>query len=269
MQRYRRLTFSLAVAAVLCAALAIAQGPVGTAGLATVDDRVLGTILVDAGGKTLYVRLGETEASLSCTGACLRDWSPALAPAGGISAQALQAAGLGHLSADLSSFTRADGTAQLSYQGQPLYSAAGDAPGESRANGLEGVWFAVNATPLVRVSTHPVHGEILVGPNGRTLYVYQDDEGEEVGYQCDESCSENFPPLVVSHPAFLDLSGSAAGILAAIERHADSWRASRVQVTYGGQPLYYWSRDVLPGQVTGDGIAGLWRVARPAPGTSR
>lgn len=268
MQTYRRLKLGLATATVLCAALAIAQAPLRAPGIATVDDRVLGTILVDLNGNTLYVRLGETEAGPSCTGACLSDWRPAPVPAGGLSAQALQAAGLDHLADGLSSFTRADGFAQLTYQGQPLYSAVGDQPGESQANGLDGVWYAANATPLIRIVAHPVHGDILVGPNGRTLYVYQDDEDEDLGYQCDEACSENFPPLVVSNRVFLD-RGAPAGTLSALDRHADSWRAQRVQVTYGGRPLYYWSRDTNPGDVTGDGIAGLWRVARPSLGTTR
>jgi predicted lipoprotein with Yx(FWY)xxD motif len=34
-------------------------------------------------------------------------------------------------------------------------------------------------------------------------------------------------------------------------------------VVYNGQPLYYWSRDKVPGDVTGDGIGGIWSVARP------
>ncbi len=269
MLRYRRLTYSLAAAALLCAALAIAQSSPLALGLATVDDPVLGTILVDQNGSTLYVRLGETETSASCTGTCLRDWSPAPAPASGLSAQALQAAGLSHLATDLASFTRSDGAAQLSYQGQPLYTAVGDVPGESRANGLDGVWYAANVTPLVRVVAHPVHGEILVGPNGRTLYVYADDRDEDVGYQCDEACSENFPPLVVSHRSFLPLGAPQPTALASLDRAADSWRVDRVQVMFEGQPLYYWSRDTKPGDVNGDGIAGLWRVARPGLNAGR
>lgn len=263
MKRTRLLTFGLAVAMAVMAALAIAQRTTSTVTVATVDDPVLGTILVDADGKTLYVRLGETASSLLCTGTCLNQWAPAAAPASGISAQSLQFTGAGDAGVDFSAVARSDGTQQLTYRGQPLYSAAGDVAGASLANGLDGVWFAANAVPLVRVVRHPVHGEILVGPNGRTLYYYQDDEGEEAGYQCDEACSENFPPLVVSNRFFVEDAGRTQSDLNAIDRLADSRRASRVQVSHEGRPLYYWSRDTRPGDVTGDGIAGLWRVARP------
>lgn len=246
------------LAAVALTTLAVAQLAPTAPRVATLDDRVLGTVLVDDAGNTLYVRIGETAGSLDCTNAaCLATWAPA-------------SSGRADPSEQLTTFTRPDGSAQLSYLGQPLYTARGAAPGEMSANGTDGVWFAANALPLVTTAFHATAGDILVGPNGRTLYVYDGDVGEEAGYQCDEGCSENFPPLVVSHRTFVAHSGSgSAAQLAVLARQADSVRADRLQVTYAGRPLYYFARDVSPGDVKGDGIAGLWRVARPADLASR
>jgi predicted lipoprotein with Yx(FWY)xxD motif len=43
-------------------------------------------------------------------------------------------------------------------------------------------------------------------------------------------------------------------------------RDGRLQVTYAGRPLYYYVRDIRPGQVTCQnvfGFGGLWLVMRP------
>ena len=37
----------------------------------------------------------------------------------------------------------------------------------------------------------------------------------------------------------------------------------RTQWAYKGKPLYYWVKDQKPGDRTGDGFNGAWRVARP------
>src|SRR5690606_11990466 len=199
---------------------------------ATSDDPVLGTILIDGAGYTLYVRIDETETDLSCIGECLQSWTPALVAPGDLGAETLQTLGLEHVAAELTSFARPEGFRQLSYDGRPLYRASGAAPGDTQANGLDGSWFAVNVTPVVRVVSHPVHGQILVGPNGRTLYTYDDDVGVEEGYRCAEACSENFPPLVVSNSVFIAGSKNPVQTLSTILRLADSWLVERVQVTY-------------------------------------
>jgi predicted lipoprotein with Yx(FWY)xxD motif len=36
-----------------------------------------------------------------------------------------------------------------------------------------------------------------------------------------------------------------------------------VQVTYNGWPLYHFARDTAPGSVRGQGIGGVWFVAKP------
>ena len=47
------------------------------------------------------------------------------------------------------------------------------------------------------------------------------------------------------------------GELDVIERDDGS-----MQVTYDGQPLYYWANDNAPGDATGHEVGGVWFVAR-------
>jgi predicted lipoprotein with Yx(FWY)xxD motif len=35
------------------------------------------------------------------------------------------------------------------------------------------------------------------------------------------------------------------------------------QWTYKGKPVYLWIKDTKPGDKTGDGVNGVWRLAKP------
>lgn len=111
----------------------------------------------------------------------------------------------------------------------------------------------------VQVRSHPVLGEILVGPDGMTLYIFAFDE--EGVSNCTEGCAVNWPPLVVTGE--LVAPPESQGQLGILVREADEYRGRILQVTYKGKPLYYWSRDKEPGDTTGHGIGDLWFVASP------
>ena len=36
-----------------------------------------------------------------------------------------------------------------------------------------------------------------------------------------------------------------------------------IQVTYGGHPLYYYVKDTAAGQITGQGVGGVWYLLGP------
>ncbi len=93
-------------------------------------------------------------------------------------------------------------------------------------------------------------GKVLTDPKGMTLYTFDKDSAGTSA--CVGPCAVNWPPLAAAADA------SPVGDFSVIDR-ADGTR----QWTHRGMPLYGWVKDGKPGDVTGDGFNGVWRVARP------
>ena len=110
----------------------------------TVSHTKAGDALAGAGRKTLYILTNDVGGKSTCTsGQCAAAWA-ALKGDG----SAVQA-GSG-VSGTFGTTTWADGTKQVTHNGQPLYYFIGDsAPGDSNGQGTNGVWFIapVGATP--------------------------------------------------------------------------------------------------------------------------
>ncbi|WP_435076049.1 COG4315 family predicted lipoprotein [Halococcus sp. AFM35] len=108
--------------------------------------------------------------------------------------------------------------------------------------------------PTVAVTSHPELGDILVGPDGMTLYLFTEDSGGRSN--CTGDCAEAWPPLTVDGEPTAGEGVTAD--LGTIERGDGS-----MQVTVGGTPLYYYAPDTQPGDATGQGVGGVWFVAAP------
>ena len=98
----------------------------------------IGTILVAANGRTVYLFEKDTAGRSSCAGACASAWPPVAAPA---------TAGAGVSGAKLTTTTRSDGTKQAVYAGHPLYyfvsdAKAGDMKGQN-AHAFGADWYAI------------------------------------------------------------------------------------------------------------------------------
>ena len=92
---------------------------------------------------------------------------------------------------------------------------------------------------------------VLVGANGMTLYTFDRDAvpGKSA---CNGPCATNWPPLMAA-------SGAAASGDWTLVTRDDGTR----QWAYKGKPVYFWAKDQKPGDRTGDGFNGVWRLARP------
>lgn len=100
-------------------------------------DTDLGTVLVDPDGLTLYVFTADSDGESACYDQCAQTWPPVAADTS-ISSD-LDAAMFG-------SIERTDGTQQLTINGMPLYLFASDtAPGDVNGQGVNDVWFVVDA----------------------------------------------------------------------------------------------------------------------------
>lgn len=90
----------------------------------------LGNYLADGSGRSLYLFTSDRVNASSCSGTCPTYW-PALTGSGKPAAATGVNAGL------LATFTRSDGTRQVSYAGHPLYYFALDkAAGDTKGQGL-------------------------------------------------------------------------------------------------------------------------------------
>lgn len=91
----------------------------------------------------------------------------------------------------------------------------------------------------------------LVDEHKMTLYVFDKDTtaGKSV---CNGGCASNWPPAVANS------QDKASGDWSFVTRD-DGAR----QWAYKGRPLYRWSKDLKPGDTTGDGVIGAWHVAKP------
>ncbi|WP_329341899.1 hypothetical protein OG866_38120 [Streptomyces sp. NBC_00663] len=102
-----------------------------------VSDSPLGDILVDGGGRTLYLFTadGNNTNSMKCDTACLKLWPPM---------EGKPKAGSG---ADAGLIGTTKGSEpQATYAGHPLYYYAKDkAPGDSKGQGIDGIWYVLNA----------------------------------------------------------------------------------------------------------------------------
>ena len=91
-------------------------------------------------------------------------------------------------------------------------------------------------------------GDILVDGDGRTLYAFTKDQGDQSA--CSGQCADNWPALTGTATAG---TGAQASLLSAsMQASGDS------QVTYDGRPLYYFAGDAKPGDVNGQGVGNVW-----------
>src|SRR5947199_3991252 len=97
----------------------------------------------------------------------------------------------------------------------------------------------------------------MVGPNGMTLYTFDVDTLDTSN--CADKCATAWPPLLVDNASALTADESIPGDWGTITR-ADG----KIQVTYNGQPLYYWFKDANPGDTTGEGVGNVWWIVKPA-----
>jgi predicted lipoprotein with Yx(FWY)xxD motif len=115
---------------------------------------------------------------------------------------------------------------------------------------------APGGSPVVGLATSGTLAPYLVGPNGHALYVYaKDSAGTST---CTAACAQNWPPLLVGATAQPTAATGVTGTLAVIQRGDGTH-----QVTYNGAPLYEFHGDNTAGDTLGNGVAGLWSVAKP------
>ena len=146
-------TATLPVAAMVAGTLSAGMMPGGIGSTMMIaNDPKLGSFLVDAKGMTVYLFAIDSPGHSACTGACLQYWplvpTPATLPTS-----------LPGITGTVGVLDRPDGAKQLTLNGWPLYTYAGDtAPGMTAGEGLNlsgGLWWAVSPSGSAVKSTGP------------------------------------------------------------------------------------------------------------------
>jgi predicted lipoprotein with Yx(FWY)xxD motif len=138
--RARPLLIALLAALAVLATVAASSGAAASKP-ATVSVRKtkLGRILVDAQGRTLYLFMKDTNGKSACAGACATGWPPLLT-------SGTPKAGTGVASKLLGTTVRRSGR-QVTYDGHPLYTYAGDSrAGQTNgegSNAFGAAWYVL------------------------------------------------------------------------------------------------------------------------------
>ncbi|MDO0925070.1 hypothetical protein QQY24_06420 [Streptomyces sp. TG1A-8] len=230
----------------------------------------LGTLVTDAGGRTLY-RFDEDSPkppTTTCTGGCQTTWPPVIVqPGGKVYADGVQTSAVGTVA-------RPDGTMQLTIDGWPLYRFSGDhSAGDTKGQGVNGTWFAVapdgrkastatagtgasgNGSETILTTQRSAQGLVVAGEDGRTVYVNNTDRSDPSTVRCTGSCSDGFRP-VRAGTGGIAIKGVTPSEVGSVKRPDGT-----VQMTLVGFPLYTNNKDTKPGDTAGSGAQGWFTIS--------
>ena len=97
-----------------------------------------------------------------------------------------------------------------------------------------------------------VLGNVYATSKGMTVYEFKKDVPHSHKSTCYGECATLWPP-VAAPAGFKPMK--PWGI--AVRKDGEK------ELTYQGYPLYTWIKDKKPGDITGQGVKGVWRVIKP------
>lgn len=99
------------------------------------------------------------------------------------------------------------------------------------------------------VKTADISGQsVLTDTKGMTLYIFDNDKAGVSN--CYDQCAVNWPPLMA------DAAAKPEGDFTVVDR-----KDGTKMWAYKTLPLYFWKNDKKPGDITGDGVGGVWHLA--------
>ncbi|MEH6651379.1 MAG: hypothetical protein V7707_15235 [Motiliproteus sp.] len=201
------------------------------------QDTAQGIVWRTDAGKTLYTFAKDTQGQSNCYGPCAEKWPPLMA------SKDATAAGV------FSLVTRKDGSQQWALNGEPLYTWIKDKQaGDTTGHGVKNVWFAARADD-VPVKVYQKEGmNVLTDTAQISLYTFDKDSAGQSN--CYQKCATLWPPLMADNDA------TASGPFTTIKRDDGGQ-----QWAMNGKPLYRWIKDKQAGDISGDGVKGVWHLA--------
>jgi len=99
-------------------------------------------------------------------------------------------------------------------------------------------------------------GTVVVDGKGTTAYFYDEDVKGSGKSSCSGGCAAAWPAIEsdAAKPAVSGVTGDV-GTITGVD--------GKLQVTVDGRPIYTYAADAKPGDVTGQGVGGVWYVVNP------
>lgn len=134
--------------------VSVSGGPITTSAVVSTSEHPeLGTILIEASGRTLYLFTPDVPDQSNCAGGCARTWQP-------IATVEAPTADGSAIAALLGTITRADRYTQVTYDSQPFYYFARDvAPGDATGQNVNEVWFVLSPSSQAILPELPATGD--------------------------------------------------------------------------------------------------------------
>jgi len=100
-------------------------------------------------------------------------------------------------------------------------------------------------------------GQVVVDARGMSVYLFAKDTKDSGMSACTGSCAATWPPV---------LAGSDAPVAEGVTGKVGTIATpdGKKQLTINGMPVYHFVKDKAPGDITGQGVGGVWYLVNPA-----
>ncbi|KUM33720.1 COG4315 family predicted lipoprotein [Arthrobacter sp. EPSL27] len=100
-------------------------------------------------------------------------------------------------------------------------------------------------------------GQIVVDGKGMSVYYYTKDVKDSGTSACTGGCLDAWPPvLAAADTPTVDGVTGTVGTIATPD--------GKKQLTINGMPVYYYAKDLAAGDITGQGVGGVWYLVAPS-----
>lgn len=110
---------------------------------------------------------------------------------------------------------------------------------------------AAPTSNIYLTKTDPAKGSFMTDFDGKTLYTY--DKDTTGVSNCSGGCATAWPPYTSGATAESMLPTNITVITRADGSKQFAWK---------GMPLYYYAKDTKAGDITGDGVGGVWHLIK-------
>ena len=100
-------------------------------------------------------------------------------------------------------------------------------------------------------------GQIVVAGQGLSVYYFTKDTKDSGTSACTGDCLVAWPPVTstTATPTVNGVTGKVGTIPTA---------DGKMQITINGMPIYYYEKDKAAGDITGQGVGGVWYLVAPS-----